>query len=145
MSRVCLHKYFRFRYGVNGRKIWQYARFVWVAWDVNSTVINGAFNKFILFSFHVVNFGLFVSGTVLILFNLLLENSPEEVRTYCITTYHVLLAIIAFTAPQIGIWLPKHIQWKWQCIYRRDAFYSGSWLFILYIVRKERDVSLGQS
>lgn len=48
--------------------------------------------------------GVFVSGTVLILFNLLLENSPKENRTYCITSYNVLLAIIAFIAPQIGIW-----------------------------------------
>lgn len=49
--------------------------------------------------------GFFVSGTVLILFNLLLEQSPEEYRTYSITTYNVLLAVIAFIAPQIGIWL----------------------------------------
>ena len=49
--------------------------------------------------------GFFVAGTVLILFNLLLENSPKETRTYCITSYNVLLAIIAFISPQIGIWL----------------------------------------
>ena len=49
--------------------------------------------------------GFFLSGTVLILFNLLLEQSPEASRTYCITTYNVLLAVMAFIAPQIGIWL----------------------------------------
>ncbi|MFB5088892.1 MFS transporter [Psychrobacillus sp. PGGUH221] len=49
--------------------------------------------------------GFFLSGTVLILFNLLLEQSPEQYRTYCITTYNVLLAFVAFIAPQIGIWL----------------------------------------
>lgn len=48
--------------------------------------------------------GFFVSGTVLLLFNLLLEQSPERYRTYCITTYNVLLAFVAFIAPQIGIW-----------------------------------------
>jgi len=49
--------------------------------------------------------GFFLSGVVLLLFNLLLEQSPEESRTYCITTYNVLLAFVAFLAPQIGIWL----------------------------------------
>ncbi|WP_042355908.1 MFS transporter [Bacillus rubiinfantis] len=49
--------------------------------------------------------GFFVSGTTLLLFNLLLEKSPKEQRTYCITSYNVLLSFIAFIAPQIGIWL----------------------------------------
>ena len=49
--------------------------------------------------------GFFVSGTTLLLFNLLLEQSPKETRTYCITTYNVLLSFIAFISPQIGIWL----------------------------------------
>lgn len=49
--------------------------------------------------------GFFVSGIVLLLFNLLLEQSPQETRTYCITTYNVLLSFVAFIAPQIGIWL----------------------------------------
>jgi len=49
--------------------------------------------------------GFFLSGVVLLLFNLLLEQSPVESRTYCITTYNVLLAFIAFIAPQIGIWM----------------------------------------
>ncbi|MEK4487815.1 MFS transporter [Psychrobacillus sp. FSL H8-0484] len=53
--------------------------------------------------------GFFLSGTVLILFNLLLEQSPEQSRTYCITTYNVLLAFVAFIAPQIGIWLLDHL------------------------------------
>ncbi|MER2070515.1 MAG: MFS transporter [Psychrobacillus sp.] len=47
--------------------------------------------------------GFFLSGTVLILFNLLLEKSPEQSRTYCITTYNILLALVAFIAPQMGI------------------------------------------
>ncbi|MDN4607737.1 MFS transporter [Sporosarcina highlanderae] len=49
--------------------------------------------------------GFFLAGVVLLLFNLLLEQSPAEVRTYCITTYNVLLSVVAFIAPQIGIWL----------------------------------------
>ena len=53
--------------------------------------------------------GFFVSGTVLLLFNLLLEQSPDKYRTYCITTYNVLLAFVAFIAPQIGIWFLDQI------------------------------------
>jgi hypothetical protein len=49
--------------------------------------------------------GFFVSGTLLLLFNLLLEQSPKETKTYCITTYNVLLSFVAFISPQIGIWL----------------------------------------
>ncbi|WP_419887940.1 MFS transporter [Neobacillus niacini] len=49
--------------------------------------------------------GFFISGVVLLLFNLLLEQSPAETRTYCITTYNVLLSFVAFIAPQLGILL----------------------------------------
>ena len=49
--------------------------------------------------------GFFLSGVILLLFNLLLEQSPEKLRTYCITTYNVLLSVVAFLAPQIGVWL----------------------------------------
>lgn len=49
--------------------------------------------------------GFFISGVVLLLFNLLLEQSPADTRTYCITTYNVLLSFVAFIAPQIGILL----------------------------------------
>ena len=47
--------------------------------------------------------GFFISGVVLLLFNLLLEQSPSETRTYCITSYNVLLSFVAFIAPQVGI------------------------------------------
>ena len=49
--------------------------------------------------------GFFLSGVILLLFNLLLEQSPEKLRTYCITSYNVLLSVVAFLAPQIGVWL----------------------------------------
>ncbi|AYC30489.1 MFS transporter [Paenisporosarcina cavernae] len=49
--------------------------------------------------------GFFLSGVVLILFNMLLEHSPSDKRTYCITTYNVLLSAMAFIAPQVGILL----------------------------------------
>ncbi|GLC90394.1 MFS transporter [Lysinibacillus piscis] len=80
--------------------------FVWVALGMaTSPCLMVLSTNFIYLTLMSVLSGLFVSGTILILFNLLLENAPKENRTYCITTYNVLLAIIAFIAPQIGIWL----------------------------------------
>ena len=54
-----------------------------------------------------INFfsGFFVSGTVLILFNSLLEVSEEEHRTSYIANYNFLLSIVAFIAPQVGVYL----------------------------------------
>lgn len=54
-----------------------------------------------------VNFtsGLFVSGTVLLLFNQLLEVTREQNRGSFIAQYNILLAIIGFIAPQVGVYL----------------------------------------
>ncbi|CEG27320.1 MFS transporter [Bacillus sp. B-jedd] len=49
--------------------------------------------------------GFFVSGTVLVLFNQLLDVTKEETRTAYIANYNVLLAIIGFIAPQFGVFL----------------------------------------
>ncbi|ETI69300.1 MFS transporter [Neobacillus vireti] len=79
---------------------------VWVAAGMATapflTVLS---TNFIYLTFVQMSSGFFVSGTMLLLFNLLLEQSPKEKRTYCITTYNVLLSFVAFMAPQIGIWL----------------------------------------
>lgn len=53
--------------------------------------------------------GLFVSGTVLLLFNLLLETTTKETRDNCISQYNILLAIIGFIAPQVGVLLLEEI------------------------------------
>lgn len=121
--------------------------FVWVAFGMSTAPLLMVLstNLYYLVFMSLIS-GLFVSGTVLILFNLLLENSPEEVRTYCITTYHVLLAIIAFTAPQIGIWLLETYSME-VAMYLSTAmrFLAALGFLVLYIVRKQRDISLGQS
>ncbi|WP_053599391.1 MFS transporter [Bacillus sp. FJAT-18017] len=49
--------------------------------------------------------GFFVSGTVLILFNQLLEVTKDDNRHAYIANYNVLLAIIGFIAPQFGVFL----------------------------------------
>lgn len=55
----------------------------------------------------IVNFtsGLFVSGTVLLLFNQLLEVTLEENRSSFIAQYNINLAVIGFVAPQAGVYL----------------------------------------
>ncbi|HAQ06242.1 MAG TPA: MFS transporter [Bacillus bacterium] len=49
--------------------------------------------------------GLFVSGTVLLLFNQLLEVTKEQNRGSFIAQYNILLAIVGFIAPQFGVFL----------------------------------------
>lgn len=118
--------------------------FVWVAFGMSTAPLLMVLstNLYYLVAMSLVS-GLFVSGTVLILFNLLLENSPKEVRTYCITTYNVLLATIAFTSPQIGIWLLEAYTME-VAMYLSTAvrFLAAAGFLVLYIVRKKRDSSL---
>lgn len=79
---------------------------VWVAFGMaTAPFLNALSTNLYYLTFVSMTSGFFVSGTMLLLFNLLLEQSPKEKRTYCITTYNVLLSFVAFAAPQIGIWL----------------------------------------
>lgn len=49
------------------------------------------------------------AGTVLLLFNYLLEVCPEAERTSYIAYYNVALSVVGFAAPEMGIWLLGHI------------------------------------
>lgn len=120
--------------------------FVWVAFGMSTAPLLMVLstNLYYLVAMSFLS-GLFVSGTVLILFNLLLENSPQEVRTYCITTYNVLLAVIAFSSPQIGIWLLETYSME-TAMYLSTAvrFFAAVGFLVLFIVRKVREKSLAQ-
>ena len=83
--------------------------------------------------------GFFLSGTVLILFNLLLEQSPEAKRTYCITTYNVLLAVMAFIAPQIGIWLLEMWGVEIAMTINSGLRFLAAVLFFIVYIRFARD------
>lgn len=50
-----------------------------------------------------------VAGTTLLLFNYLLEVSPEQHRTAYISYYNVILSVIGFIAPEVGIFFLKHL------------------------------------
>lgn len=120
--------------------------FVWVAFGMSTAPLLMVLstNLYYLVAMSFLS-GLFVSGTVLILFNLLLENSPQEVRTYCITTYNVLLAVIAFSSPQIGIWLLETYSME-TAMYLSTAvrFFAAVGFLVLFIVRKIREKSMAQ-
>ncbi|MCA1030466.1 MFS transporter [Bacillus timonensis] len=49
--------------------------------------------------------GVFVAGTVMLLFNQLLKVSPEQNRTTFLANYNIILGAIGFIAPQIGVLL----------------------------------------
>ena len=92
--------------------------------------------------------GFFLSGVVLLLFNLLLEQSPASSRTYCITTYNVLLAFIAFVAPQIGIWMLN--AWGVEMAMYLDSglrLLSAALFFVVYVrySRLNKDSNLSMS
>src|SRR3954470_3799753 len=70
---------------------------VWVAVGMaTAPVLNILSTNVFYITFVSMTSGFFVSGTTLLLFNLLLEQSPQEKRTYCITTYNVLISYAVF-------------------------------------------------
>jgi MFS family permease len=78
--------------------------------------------------------GLFVAGTVLILFNQLLEVTKEENRSSYIANYNILLAIIGFIAPQFGVFLLEisniNIAMTTSTIFRASSSLVFIWLYI---------------
>lgn len=83
--------------------------------------------------------GLFISGTVLLLFNLLLEVTTDENRDSCISNYNILLAIIGFIAPQIGVFLLEKYSMNTAMIISTIArLLSGGSFFFLYVFLQKR-------
>ncbi|NKE06156.1 MFS transporter [Mesobacillus selenatarsenatis] len=88
-----------------------------------------------------VNFtsGLFVSGTVLLLFNQLLEVTREQNRGSFIAQYNILLAIIGFIAPQVGVYLLQlssiNTAMNFAAVLR---LVSGAVFLLFYIYMKKR-------
>ncbi|MCF2647483.1 MFS transporter [Niallia circulans] len=84
--------------------------------------------------------GLFVSGTVLMLFNQLLDVTNEDNRSLCISNYNILLAFVAFIAPQFGVFILEttNIYTAMNISGFLRAF-SGIFFFFLYIYLKRRE------
>ncbi|MDF2556528.1 MAG: major facilitator superfamily permease [Bacillales bacterium] len=74
--------------------------------------------------------GFFVSGTVLLLFNGLLEASKEEIRTSFVANYNFLLAFVAFVAPQFGVFLEDLFDIKVAMLISMFLRFVGGGLFL---------------
>ena len=83
--------------------------------------------------------GLFISGTVLLLFNLLLEVTTDKNRDSCISNYNILLAIVGFIAPQVGVYLLEQYSMNLAMITSTIArLMSGASFIILYLYLQKR-------
>ncbi|WP_312093924.1 MFS transporter [Niallia sp.] len=84
--------------------------------------------------------GLFVSGTVLMLFNQLLDVTTTDNRGLCISNYNILLAFVAFIAPQFGVFLLEttNIYTAMNISGFLRAF-SGIFFFFLYLYLKRKE------
>jgi MFS family permease len=83
--------------------------------------------------------GLFVSGTVLLLFNQLLDSTEGQNRSQSISTYNILLALIAFAAPQFGVYLLE-ITNIYTAMYISSIMraISGVFFFFFYVYLKRK-------
>lgn len=118
--------------------------FVWIAFGMSTAPLLTVLwtNHYYLVAMYMLS-GFFVSGTTLILFNLLLEHSPLETRTYCITSYNVLLAIIAFISPQIGIWVLQTFSMEIAMyMSTMTRFLAAIGFLLLYSFKRRREIPI---
>lgn len=83
--------------------------------------------------------GLFVSGTVLLLFNQLLEVTKKQNRGSFIAQYNILLAIVGFIAPQFGVFLlaQTSIETAMNLSSVLRALSGGVFLLFFYYMKKQ--------
>lgn len=87
--------------------------------------------------------GLFVSGTVLLLFNQLLDSTTEDTRSQSISNYNILLALVAFAAPQAGVVLLEMTNiYSAMNISSVLRAISGVFFFAYYVYLKRKDTLL---
>jgi MFS family permease len=111
--------------------------FVWVALGMaTAPILNVLSTNLVYLTIIAMTSGFFVSGTTLLLFNLLLEQSPQEKRTYCITTYNVLLSFAAFIAPQIGIWMLDETGMHTSMIINTVLRFMSAIVFLLMYIKR---------
>lgn len=88
--------------------------------------------------------GFSLSGTVLLLFNQLLEVTTKENRTEAISNYNILLAIIAFIAPQVGVWILDISNMKLAMNISAGLRFSTGFMFLglYYYLKKTNQLQL---
>ena len=78
--------------------------------------------------------GLFLSGTVLLLFNQLLEVTELKTRDSSIAIYNIMLAIIGFVAPQFGVFLLDMVSMNFAMILSTVLRLSSGGLFFIFFL-----------
>lgn len=91
-----------------------------------------------------INFwsGIFVAGTVLLLFNQLLHVSPDENRTSLIANYNILVAGIGFIAPQVGVYLLEILNIDFAMIISGIIRLLGGLTFLMVFFFMERKTNI---
>ncbi|HAS74202.1 MAG TPA: hypothetical protein DCS67_08680 [Clostridiales bacterium UBA8960] len=82
--------------------------------------------------------GFSVTGTALVLFNLLLEATPKQNRTTIISIYNTVIAVSATIAPVFGVWLMRQTSLEWSLIVTGLLRFVGCGAFWLG-TRKKND------
>ncbi|WP_235848421.1 MFS transporter [Litchfieldia alkalitelluris] len=84
----------------------------------------------------VINFfmGIFVAGTVMLLFNQLLHVSPENDRTAFLANYNIILGGIGFIAPQFGVLLLEMASMSFAMITSASIRLIGGLLFLVVVL-----------
>jgi len=80
--------------------------------------------------------GFSITGTVLVLFNLLLEATPSQNRTTIIALYNTVIAISATIAPIFGVWIMEHTSLDWSLIITGLFRFLGCFAFFIMSRRK---------
>lgn len=83
--------------------------------------------------------GFSITGTTLVLFNLLLEATPTQNRTTIISIYNTLIAISATIAPVIGVWIMSQTSLDLALICTGIIRFLGSFAFAyVFIIKREK-------
>lgn len=75
--------------------------------------------------------GYSITGTTLVLFNLLLEATPKHNRTTIISIYNTVIAVSATVAPVIGVWLMRQTSLEWSLIITGTLRFLGCGAFLI--------------
>jgi len=101
-------------------------------------VLSDSLYMLVLFN---VLIGFSITGTVLILFNLLLEATPSQNRTTIIALYNTAIAISATVAPIAGVWLMQQTSLDISLIITGVLRFFGCFAFFLMSRTRERSVN----
>ncbi|MFC4322700.1 MFS transporter [Litchfieldia salsa] len=88
----------------------------------------------------LINFftGIFVAGTVMLLFNQLLRVSPDHSRTAFLASYNIVLGAVGFIAPQIGVLLLEMMSMSFAMSISSIIRLVGGLLFLIVVITNDK-------